>query len=322
MDRSEMCFCPDLVTGLTTQAISNELAEKVFGYSGFAKLLKARYDQMSELFRDAPYNDERWNLKEFGCENCVTDNKRDARLRVPREKIACNGNNDNVMRLFDYNNFGHDMPVWVSYDNDPKAKRIMIVSQDPLRSGDLAGNLYLSTPFGVHSRDFENGVRNMDSRVRDMLDMFLAKDVCVYLTDYMKFFAVDKPFIRASITDGDLWGYKGVFSRVLEAEVKNFNPDLIIILGRSALDNNLTDTSLINIKPWNTGYDVQKVDFRIPDDNEVRKGQAVMAVLHPSNASYQTKSIKELIGNVEHPIIEYYKTIVDHACNYLLGVNQ
>lgn len=319
MDRSKMLFCPKLET-LTTEKMSAFLATKVFGDPEFGDLLQARYVQMGQLFRDVRYNNPLWNLPKYDCENCATDNKRDARLKVPREKIACNRDNDNVTRLFDYNNFGHDMPVWVTYNKDASnAKRIMIVSQDPLRNDDLAGSLYLSTPFGVHSRDFENGVRNMDPRVRDMLDMFLAKDVCVYLTDYMKFFAVDKPFIRDRI---DSWRYKGMFSRVLEAEVKKFNPDLIIILGGSALNNELTDTSLINIKPWNMGHDVQKVDFRIPDDNGVRKGQAVMAVLHPSNASYQTKKIKELIGNVEHPIIEYYKTVVHHACNYLLDVNQ
>ncbi len=319
MDRNRILFCPDLATGLTTQVISDVLAAKVFGDKDFAKLLKARYDQMGELFRDAHYDDPRWDLKEpfSDCKNKADRDKKDARLVVPRSRLAHAP--QNVTRLFDYDNFGHDMPVWVSYNNDPNAKRIMVVSQDPLRNDDLAGSLYLSTPFGVHSRDFENGVRNMDSRVRDMLDMFLAKDVCVYLTDYMKFFAVDKPFIRDCI---DSWRYKGMFSRVLEAEVKKFNPDLIIILGGSALNNELTDTSLINIKPWNMGHDVQKVDFRIPDDNGVRKGQAVMAVLHPSNASYQTKKIKELIGNVEHPIIEYYKTVVHHACNYLLDVNQ
>ena len=51
-----MYFCPDLATGLTTQAISDALAEKAFGDSGFARLLKARYDQMGVLFRDVHYN--------------------------------------------------------------------------------------------------------------------------------------------------------------------------------------------------------------------------------------------------------------------------
>ena len=55
-----MLFCPNLATGLTTQVISDELAAKVFGDKDFAKLLKARYDQMGELFRDANYNDESW----------------------------------------------------------------------------------------------------------------------------------------------------------------------------------------------------------------------------------------------------------------------
>lgn len=88
-----MLFCPDLGERLTTKALSDLLAKKVFGDQGFAKLLKARYDQMGELFKDASYDNPCWNLIEHGCKNCATANKRDARLKVPRGKIACNGNN-------------------------------------------------------------------------------------------------------------------------------------------------------------------------------------------------------------------------------------
>lgn len=285
-----MLFCPDLGERLTTKALSDLLAKKVFGDQGFAKLLKARYDQMGELFKDASYDNPCWNLIEHGCKNCATANKRDARLKVPRGKIACNGNNANVTRLFDYDNFGHDMPVWVTYNNDPKAKRVMIVSQDPLRgsetSYDEKGRLYLSTPFGIHSRDFEK--YGMDSRVQDMMNMFLKADICVCLTDYMKFYAKNrdvkkraKSFVLKKIKD-----YKGLFSRALSREIGMVTPDLMIVLGCELRKKNITDTSLVNTHPASDGFDVQHVKFEVKDSNDrpIVKDQAVITAYHPSGA--------------------------------------
>lgn len=231
MDRKRMLFCPDLGEGLTTKALSDLLAKKVFGDQGFAKLLKARYDQMGELFKDASYDNPCWNLIEHGCKNCATANKRDARLKVPRGKIACNGNNANVTRLFDYDNFGHDMPVWVTYNNDPKAKRVMIVSQDPKRDNDVRENIYLSTPFGIHSKDFE--CHGMDPRVRDMLNAFLEADYLVYMTDYMKFYAKERGFIKGKVMRrNDPDGFRAMFSDSLEYEIKEMvKPSFIIFLG-------------------------------------------------------------------------------------------
>lgn len=229
-----MLFCPDLATGLTTQVISNELAEKVFGDSDFAQLLKARYDQMGELFRDAPYDDPRWDLKEpfSDCKNKADRDKKDARLVVPRSRLVIAP--QNVTRLFDYDNFGHDMPAWVSYNQDPNAKRVMIVSQDPLRGKDEKKSLYLSTPFGIHSSDFEEGGRaHMDPRVRDMVNSFLEAGLCVYLTDYMKFFAKERGFIYGKVMRrNDPDGFRAMFSDSLEYEIKEMvKPSFIIFLG-------------------------------------------------------------------------------------------
>ena len=235
MDRNRMLFCPDLATGLTTQVISNELAEKVFGDQGFAKLLKARYDQMGELFRNAHYDNSRWDLDALfsDCKNKADRDKKDARLVVPRSRLVSAP--QNVTRLFDYDNFGHDMPVWVSYNQDPNAKRVMIVSQDPLRGSknakDEKGCLYLSTPFGIHSKDFE--CHGMDPRVRDMLNAFLKAGYLVYMTDYMKFYAKERGFIKGKVmrrNDPDV--FRAMFSDSLEYEIKEMvKPSFIIFLG-------------------------------------------------------------------------------------------
>lgn len=331
MDRNRMLFCPDLATGLTTQVISNELAEKVFGDKSFAELLKARYDQMGHWFRDAHYNDSHWDLDApfSDCKNKADRDKKDARLVVPRSRLVSAP--QNVTRLFDYDNFGHDMPIWVSYNQDPNAKRVMIVSQDPLRgsetSYDEKGRLYLSTPFGIHSRDFEK--YGMDSRVQDMMNMFLEADICVCLTDYMKFYAKNrdekkraKSFVLKKIKD-----YKGLFSRALSREIGMVTPDLMIVLGCELREKNITDTSLVNTHPASDGFDVQHVKFEVKDSNgrPIVKDQAVITAYHPSGACGRaTPIIRKLVqrkvgGDVEHPIKKYYELIAAEACNYLSG---
>lgn len=224
MDRSKMSFCPHLGERLNVQAMSRFLADQVFGNKDFAGLLKARYDQMGNLFRDAHYDDPRWNLEEFDSENRATTKKKDARLKVPQDKVG--SANPHVTELFGYDNFGHDMPAWVTYSHAPAARRVMIVSQDPLRSEDGSGFLYLSTPFGIHSPDFERG--GMDARVRDMLETFLEAGHLVYMTDYMKFFAKETGFIKKQLggKSHDPHGFWTLFSDAFNKEVAAFSPRL------------------------------------------------------------------------------------------------
>ena len=302
MDRKRMLFCPDLGESLTTKALSDLLAKKVFGDQGFAKLLKARYDQMGELFKDASYDNPCWNLIEHGCKNCATANKRDARLKVPRGKIACNGNNANVTRLFDYDNFGHDMPVWVTYNNDPKAKRVMIVSQDPKRDNDVRENIYLSTPFGLHSKDWRKG----NHQVKRIAHMLMENGYCVYLTDSMKFYAGDGNVVRQSIEENDRDGYKSVFSRVLNAEIEKVDPKVIIKLGDGALDPDCVDSVYASSHDAFDGFDLQEID-----------GRRVIAAYHPNGTKGAIKRIKELVNNADHPVVTYYESIAQTAINYL-----
>lgn len=301
MDRNRMLFCPDLATGLTTQVISDELAAKVFGDKDFAELLKARYDQMGELFRDANYNDERWNLKEFECVNCATANKKDARLKVTRNMI--NSNNSSVTRLFDYDNFGHDMPVWLSYTNAPKnAKCVMIISQDPKRDEDVGGNIYLSTPFGLHSKDWRKG----NAQVRRIAHILMTNGYCVYLTDSMKFYAGDGNVVRQSIKENDRDGYKSMFSCVLNAEIEKVDPTVIIKLGDDALDSDYVDSVYASSHNAFDGFDLQEIG-----------GRRVIAAYHPNGTRGAIKRIRELVNNADRPVVKYYESIVQTAINYL-----
>ncbi len=300
MDRNRMLFCPDLGGELTKEAMSGFLAEKVFGDKNFAELLKARYDQMGELYIAVPHNDPRWNLEEQSsdCKNKADCDKQDARLVVPRSRLVSAP--QNVIRLFDYDNFGHDMPVWVTYNNNPKAKRIMIVSQDPLRKDDEKYHLYLSSPFGVHSCDFEK--RGMDPRVRDMVNSFLGAGLCVYLTDYMKFFAKEKGFIKSMVMKKkDPQGYRAKFSDSLEYEIKDIvKPSLIIFLGPDFVKSNYTN---LPISPQTQRDMIAEIKWGNSKYNAI-------ITRHPSSRFVRTE-------DNPHPAITYFNRIVEMALKYL-----
>ena len=302
MDRSRMYFCPDLATALTPQAISKELAEKVFGDSGFANLLKARYDQMSKLFRNAHYDNPLWNLDEpfSDCINKPDPTKKDARLVVPRSRLESAP--QNVTRLFDYDNFGHDMPVWISYNNDPNAKCVMIISQDPKRDNDVRGNIYLSTPFGLHSKDWKSG----NAQVKRIAHKLMKKGYCVYLTDSMKLYAGDGNVVRQSIKENDRDGYKSIFSCVLNVEIQKVDPKVIIKLGDEALDPDYVDSVYASSHNAFDGFDLQEID-----------GRRVISAYHPNGTRGAIKRIKELVNNADRPVVTYYESIAQTAINYL-----
>lgn len=59
--KTDVEFCPDMGR-LTTDKMAEMLAKEVFSADSFASVLKARYMQMKDLFRDVPFDDARWNL--------------------------------------------------------------------------------------------------------------------------------------------------------------------------------------------------------------------------------------------------------------------
>lgn len=299
MDRQRMMFCPDMGE-LTRRNMVGLLAATVFGDERFVGLLEARYDQMGSLFRDAAYDADGWNLAEFECENVADRTKKDARLKVPQDKL--NSNKPGVMRLFAYGNFGHDLPVWFSYSNDRSAKRVMIISQDPKRDNDAPGNLYLSTPFGFHCKDWRKG----NAQVRKIISRLMESGCCVYLTDSMKFFAGDGTVVRESIIDNDRDGYKDTFSAMLNSEITVVNPDVIIKLGDDVLDPTYICSTYTGTRDARDGLDFQEIG-----------GRQVIAAYHPSGTRGAINTIRQLVNNDPHPVIAYYERIIQMAIDYL-----
>lgn len=132
---------------------------------------------------------------------------------------------------------GHDLPVW---QNDPKKakKRIMVISQDPRRSKDemcqnsmkLSPVISISTPFGLHSKKWRN--HKSKGLVHYLFDDLKKEyknnpeELSIYCTDIYKLRGVEPASIDYS--------NEKVYHEILKSEIINFNPDVILLLGRAA----------------------------------------------------------------------------------------
>lgn len=195
MNWAEICFCMDLPPvagrpdGLDCGRVSALLAETLFaGNRGMGDVLAARYRQMAANFLDMPFDDPRWDLDVGGRDLPHDAHDNAALLSVPANLL--DGCAAPVAELLGHANFGHDMPTWMVRRGVENPLRVMIVSQDPRRTGHPAGSLVLSTPFGFHSRDYRD-VCCQNPVLCRLVERLLEADACVYLTDCMKFYTDD-----------------------------------------------------------------------------------------------------------------------------------
>ena len=136
-----------------------------------------------EIWAQGGTNDTSWGA---GLSMPSPDTYRDALLRIDSSRFCDDAfwvGNDG---LLNYPCVGHDLPIWLSPQNGDVKKQIMIVSQDPLRSGLGAGALYLSSPWGLHSMPYRENM--MDACLRHLLMRLLKMDATVYLTDFLKLY--------------------------------------------------------------------------------------------------------------------------------------
>lgn len=224
-------FCPDMGE-LNFGKMVNRIGEGIFhSDETFQHLLYARYMQMRDLFRDVSYADDLWNLTVDGqsFNNVVEAHapKKDARLKVPVQYVK--SENNIVQQVLKEENLGHDLPVWFCKNgcaNFP-SYRVMLISQDPFRNGDMAGSLYLSTPFGLHSADYRKGGKGIV--VSTIVDALAFGRAAVYVTDALKVFARESDFVKNN--------YPSIVNNsktVLEEEMRAFNPDVIMFIGKDA----------------------------------------------------------------------------------------
>ena len=116
--------------------------------------LEEWYDLMTLLF---DCDNKVWeyvkNNPKYGTIN-VNLKKKDALFECDKALFS----SSSILPLFQYPNFGHDVPVWLEEDNNDSEDviKIMNVSQDPLRDRGAIGKILFSSPFGVHCTDYRN----------------------------------------------------------------------------------------------------------------------------------------------------------------------
>lgn len=232
MNWNKVEFCPELkLSGevLNCDVMAPLLGKHVFKSSQyFVNVLYARYKQIQQNGPDTGYGED-WDLtvpKVNLCLEFVQDvSKPDVRLPVGIQHVS---RDQRIIEMGQHPNFGHDMPLWFKGPKSNPRKRIMIVSIDPLRTGDSEGSIYLSTPFGLHCKDyrkFRNGESKLETAVVERL---LEDGWTVYVTDYLKFFVERSGCVEHCFSD--------LFSRfddMLKEELRLFDPTVVLAFGKS-----------------------------------------------------------------------------------------
>lgn len=225
-----MIFCDNF-----KQAIINLLYNNLFGGSTnfkSARILEIWYDLMDNNIAN---NNKSW-ITSPSLPICTKLNigaKNDIMLECCSNYYSSLGNVFNHCLTNGYTHLGHDVPIW--YNSVEGNKRIMIVSQDPRR--DIASNnLFLSSPFGLHCRDY----RECNGEVmQTIVDEILKNGHSVYLTDFYKAFTLD-PNKKDKKSIDLLSGFVGQFKDILDEEIRLYKPNLIICFGNDATNALLT----------------------------------------------------------------------------------
>ena len=224
MNFTNINFCPAMGK-LNTTTIAGLLASGLFKGSAQAqKLLAARYMQMKKNCGNVPHDDSRWDL-----DGIIAD-KTDKAALLPVQHAMMGDCGTLANQLWNHPNFGLDMPTWMVKLGVNNPRRVMIVSQDPLRTNHKAGALVLSTPFGFHSVDYRSiGCQN--HTLYCFVERLLEEcEACVYLTDCRKFYTSDT-FVNSHKRQ-----LKVLFDKALHDELTAFAPDMIVTLGNHAAD--------------------------------------------------------------------------------------
>lgn len=148
-------------------------------------------------------------------------------------------------------NVGLDLPTWFLNGQADYNRRIMIVSQDPLRDAMPKGQLNLSSPFGLHSRRYRKA-----RLVRDIILKLLANDTSVYLTDAMKlYFSLPNQNLKLECRQAFLsqeFDWQSKFCMVLDREIELFKPKLVVLMGwpamKIAMSHRVDKETLSNVR--------------------------------------------------------------------------
>ena len=295
-------ICADLEFGgekLSTEEVSEFLSDKLFsGTPESQDVLKKCYDRIKTNFGKGGVSwcqdgDPFEVITERGC----------ALFSIDRGKMG--KIDSSVADAFDFKGLGLDLPTWISSSKEMPSRKVMIIAQDPKRSGLKSGNIYVSSPFGCHCADY-NEPDNSGLKVSDIIKALVdKKKACVYLTDFGKFYAAEDKLYN--VPGRLLKGYKAPFQQMfksaIEKEVEEVvAPDVILTFGEAAiriLNVEFPKKGFVKhvLKPWKGEFVVG--NRKIP----------CFATVHPSKACKNGQKKVMQAGNGYEALLDYYLSV-------------
>ena len=290
MDWSTVQFCPQ-VQGMRDK-ISQFVAQDVFQSQSeeFKNILKARYAQMEKGCKEGwAYDRDEWNLKQGNVTywNLSTARKRDVRLLMPNN---CVNTSEDLQCLFDNEDVGHDLHVWLYKGEKRPSSNVMIIAQDPKRKEGQDNSIYnqaqrrgviLSSPWALCSRDFRANRKN--AWIVSLVETLLEGDRMVYVTDNNKFYAREPNYVcrRFNKLYND-------FRNLVREEIRCERPEFIITIGDDAIKTLLPclekkrDWRITNHCPY------YKDTYYLKEENGCC-GIPVYAFVHPGNINRKVR---------------------------------
>lgn len=217
---SQVLFCDDNIVAVAEVVktfVNNLHLESI------CKILLDRYSRMKKWYGKACANDSEW--EQTGCIIADTRRHKDVLLGIPRSLFAA----DNEMwcgenGILGREDVGLDLPTWMDLKGSKKAERIMIVASEPKRAIHTSENLWLSSPWAFHSKDYRDD--QINQLVRTIVESFMRdRQAVVYLTDYRKIYDADGIAQK---------GYGSEYQKCLEKEISLFKPTVMIGYGSNA----------------------------------------------------------------------------------------
>lgn len=245
--------------------------------------------------------------KQSGLDVHDFERHKDARLKIPESLV---GTQDlSAERLRNYLQcpcVGHDLPIWMSRRGSGKGKRIVLLTQDPLRDRQGCGSLTISSPFGFHSAQMRKS-ESTTIMMQLVYELVCTHGYEVYFTDINKLYtripdrrsckgcrlldacsAKKRDFARRKRELDAVLSplYRDVFLK----ECKTFKPDLVVVMGAKTAADMAINSAVESEHCLRNPCETRLREFPFP----------MWVTLHPSRWMYLKKEFCDSVLGEGH----------------------
>lgn len=254
-DWSSVDFCRDK-NGLTRKIVG-ALTEHIFPQN-LTSVFVGRYQKMQSLF-SVPAAESEWKQPDFEVHDF--ERHKDARLEILESFVKTQDLCGRRLRSYlQCPCVGHDLPTWMSRRGNGNGKRIVLLTQDPLRDRQGCGSLTISSPFGFHSAQMRES-ENSSIMMHLVHELVVNQGYEVYCTDINKLYAriPNRNSCKGCRSIDACYARKRDFSRckreldavlsplyrdVFLKECNAFKPDLVVVMGSKTAADMAVDSAV------------------------------------------------------------------------------